>query len=558
MKQIFALVLVVFNGIVFGQDHQVWDRTVDELITNAPSQPGVAVAVVYAGETYTKVTGMANLEYRIPLTTQSVFDLASVSKQFTGFAIAYLLEEGTIKLQDPLQQYFPEFEYLPDNMQISHLVYHTSGLRDIGELYGLTGRKDPLTAEVALDILARQKNLNFPVGSAYDYSNSNYVLLAVLVERVTGESFKSWCRDHIFAPLDMTSTFVNDNPRQVIPNRAIAYYGGNGDFHFQQENGMSLIGSSAVYSTLDDMIRWIQYLHKEEVFPKVFQRMKKSGHLDNGQPIGYGFGLSIGTFKGQLRYEHSGATPAGFRTQMGIFPDKGFGFVVLSNWGELEPIPDLAIPIIRSFYPIKQQEILSKDTEQFNSSTVEFHPTELERFTGQFLFNGELPVRIRKGEDASLRVQLEGQNESMLVGVDDTTFLFPELQSTLYFQTLKDGTFSSVAVFVGQEKQGTLERVADSDGVEESTPLSSLTGTYVSEELGTFFLLSNRDEQLVMDNGVYGAVFLEHKGNRVFIPAKPIASSITFSRSAEGITDGFYLQRGSRLREVWFAKIRAY
>ncbi|MEM7373013.1 MAG: serine hydrolase domain-containing protein [Bacteroidota bacterium] len=318
--------------------------------------PGIAIALVKDGTCiYQKEYGKANLEYRIPLSSSSVFDLASLAKQFTGMAIALLIDQGKLTLKDDVRTFIPELPEFEDQILIEDLIYHKSGLRGIGGLFSIgnfgssTTYGEQVTAETVLEALKTQQELNFPVGTEHSYSNTGYILLAIVIERITGMTFREWMQKHIFEPLEMTHSFANDNPDELIPHRATAYYYLNGKMAYRQENGMALIGSSAIYSTTDDLVKWVNnFDHPIVGNESVFEMMHSRGRLLNGEEIDYGFGVNIRNFKGLQMIEHSGYTHPGFQTNIARFPDQHFSVILLSNWADLNPVDVIAkyIPAI--------------------------------------------------------------------------------------------------------------------------------------------------------------------------------------------------------------------
>ncbi|MEM8901736.1 MAG: serine hydrolase domain-containing protein, partial [Bacteroidota bacterium] len=464
MCKTFLLAAIILLGSVQAQNSKFeelfsrWDQ--NEI------KPGVAVAITHKGETIlSKTAGYANLEYDIPLDANSVFDLASLAKQFTGLAIAQLILDEKIHLDDPAADYFPELSILKD-IQIKHLLYHSSGLRDVGELFDLAYMGEQFTSKEALTLVSLQQELNFSIGTESDYSNTNYVLLAKIVEKVSGMSFREWCKTHIFSPLGMKNSFANDNPFELVENRVMAYYASGDGYSYQQNNGMALIGSSAVYSSLEDMLIWVDALENEKVFPEAFKLMKQKGKLDNGEEIGYGFGLGISEIQGQTMIEHTGATPSGFRTLIAVFPDLSLSFVVLSNLGDIDPIRDFGMGILSNYLSTPQEEEQAPPSEEPQTNSVVLSDESLNKIVGEYLFNEEMKVVIRRNE-TGLTVQLEGQPEVPVKPISETVLDMSAIGSTLHFMEEKEGHFMKAEVRSGARKEGELSRVT----AEEKAPL---------------------------------------------------------------------------------------
>lgn len=546
-----CLLIILQTIPITAQENQSFDTLFSRWNDSQILQPGISLAIIKNQEVvYKNSSGYANLEYQIPLDHRSVFDIASLAKQFTGFAIASLIHEKKLTLEEPIIQYLPELALLDKGLRIKHLLHHTSGLRDIGELFDLAYSGENFTAKEALAIIKNQRALNFPVGSEYDYSNTNYVLLALIVERISGKTFREWCDENIFSPLNMKHTFVNDNPYEIIENRAVAYNASSPTFSFQQNNGMALIGSSAVYSTLNDMIIWVQALQNETLFPEVFRLMKQKGKLNNGEEITYGFGLGIDHLRNEAMIEHTGATPSGFRTAMAIFPDQSLAVVVLSNWGELNPIGDFGIHIINHYLPKPEpkQEVSPTAKTVFTLSKE-----VASRYTGHYLFNGEMKVKIRLNEQDDLMVELEGQPENSLIPISETEFDFPAAASTLHFMSDGTGKYNKVEVRVNGQMEGELSRIK----TEAKAPLdnSQYTGFFYSDELKIVFEIGVSDNQLILRNSKRGEVKLTNKADKIYIPEQGIASSLVFENNQMGEVTGFLLNRGSRVRKLKFVKI---
>ena len=224
-------VVVIFSGVVVAEDQADVASRIDQVFAqySAAGSPGVAVSVIRdGGVVFSKGDGMANLELEVPITSKNVFYLGSVSKQFVASAIVLLDQEGKLSLDDDIRKYVPEFPDYGTPIAIRHLIHHTSGIRDYLELMGLAGL--PLGTfhdnQGIVDMLARQKALNFVPGEKFLYSNSGYLLLAVIVERASGKSLREYAAEKVFEPLGMKNTHFHDDYMHLIPNRASGYFPG--------------------------------------------------------------------------------------------------------------------------------------------------------------------------------------------------------------------------------------------------------------------------------------------------------------------------------------------
>lgn len=295
--------------------------------------PGAAVAIVKDGEIlHKKGYGLANLEYDIPIDSLTVFDIASLSKQITGFAISTLIEQGKISLDDDIRKHIPELPDFGSTITIDHLVHHTSGLRDWPGTLSIKGQvfEDVISFNEILSMAYSQKELNFTPGAEYLYSNTGYNVLAELIQRVTGYSFRQWTDDNIFQPLEMTNTHFHDDHTEIIKNNANGYFYKDGDYHLSSNN-LTALGSSSLYTTIDDFVKWAIYFNDPKVRSEaIINRMLQQGVLNNGEEISYAFGIHIGEYRGINRISHRGSW-ASFKTYSGYFPDENISVIIFSN-----------------------------------------------------------------------------------------------------------------------------------------------------------------------------------------------------------------------------------
>jgi CubicO group peptidase (beta-lactamase class C family) len=295
--------------------------------------PGCAAGVETAGHTtWSAAYGMADLEHATANTPATVFEAGSVSKQFTAAAVLLLVERGQISLDDNIRKYFPEVPEYGRPITVRHLLNHTSGLRDWGEVEDVAGwprTTREYTHAHVLEIISRQKSLNYAPGDAWSYTNSGYNLAAMLVERVSGTTLQAFCRKEFFEPLGMTATQWRDDFRRIVPNRAIAYAKRGAEWR-QDMPFEDIYGNGGLLTTVGDLLKWNRNMTGGKLHASVFERMQKPGSLNSGRPIRYGFGLFLEDFEGFPEISHSGAT-AGYRTWLGRIPAKGLSIAVICN-----------------------------------------------------------------------------------------------------------------------------------------------------------------------------------------------------------------------------------
>lgn len=304
--------------------------------------PGCAVAVVLDGRVVHRGGyGMAELEHEVPIVVDTRFDLGSVSKQFTAATIFHLASTQGLSLETPVVALVPEMIHLRPEVEVRHLVHHTSGLRDYFVLWSLAGRDidDSMPRSAVLALIARQRGTLFEAGSAWSYSNSNYFLLAEIVERVTGRSLREVAEEALFGRLEMASTEFYDDRTRLLAHRAAAYG--------EREDGSigrtvlrsTIVGDGGVYSTVGDLSKWHVALEdpgSTALAPGLVRDLLEPGALDDGTPIPYAGGLRLRQYRGVGTVEHGG-TMGGYRSYFLRMPAHRFAAIVLCNLLELSP-----------------------------------------------------------------------------------------------------------------------------------------------------------------------------------------------------------------------------
>ena len=295
--------------------------------------PGCVVGVTRDGQlAFEKAYGLADLGRGAPLTLDTRFYIASLSKQFTAMSIVLLAQDGRLSLDDTVRKWVPELPAFNRPITIRQLLHHTSGLRDYMTLLAVSGwpSDGELTERQFLDLVHRQKTLNFTPGDEFLYSNTGYALLGVVVKRASGESLRDFANRRIFAPLQMTHTEFRDNLHETIPNRAIGYEATEAGL-VESNPRIELVGDAGVYSTVEDLAKWLANFQNPRVGgPSAIAMMTEPGRLNNGQKIPYGLALTLGEIQGMDMVAHAGAF-GGYRTEMVRFPEVEVGVVTLCN-----------------------------------------------------------------------------------------------------------------------------------------------------------------------------------------------------------------------------------
>jgi len=309
---------------------------------NTTSSPGCALAVVKDDHVvYEHGYGMANLELGIAITPQSVFDIGSVSKQITAMAILLLAQEHKLSLDDDIRKYLPEMPDYGSTITIRHMLHHTSGLRNYDDLFDLQGipEADLTTDRDAMELILRQKGVNFRAGEEFLYSDTNYFLMSQIVKRVTGQTLRQFAQDRIFGPLQMTSTHFHDDHTMIVPRRATGYAPHKGGGFEIDMSNFEQLGDGSVMTTVEDLFKWDQnFDHPLVGGADAIRQLTTPGTLNNGQTIPYAMGLFLDHYRGLNWIHHSGEW-VGYRAALSRFPDQHFSTLVLCNCvGSMSPM----------------------------------------------------------------------------------------------------------------------------------------------------------------------------------------------------------------------------
>ena len=509
--------------------------------------PGSAILVAKDGDILLdKGYGLANLEHKIPITQSTVFDLASLSKQFTGFAISLLIDQGKISLEDDIRQYIPELPDFGYTITIDHLLHHTSGLRDWTSTLPLAGWsfEDVISFDQILRMAFTQKELNFVPGSQYSYSNTGYNILAELVQRVTGKSFRNWTNQNIFLPLNMTNTQFLDDHTKIISNRANGYYK-NDDGEFQiSPNNLTALGSSSLFSTTTDLAKWMAHLANPNMdMATVVDRMYQQGILNDGEEISYAFGLSISEFRNTKWVSHSGSW-ASFSTYIVLLPEYNLSIVVLNN--HQSNASNIAREIASFYVPELQME---KDSEEQEiSDSLEVSVEILDDYVGTYKLGTSWYVAISR-QGNQLWTQATGEDIFPMNAEADTVFRIAAYSGrTMTFYRDASGKVTHL------EYAGEMRRKVDVYSSFDPENITQYLGEYFSEELRTTYHVIYEEDQLKLKHFKHGILSLTPVWDDDFLGGRWFIRSIEFYRDENDDIIGFHTSN-TRARHQRFKKL---
>ena len=315
-------------------------RAVDSLFAsyNRTDAPGASVVVIRDGKVVVRRTyGMADLDARIAATPETDYRLASVSKQFTAMAVMLLAKDGKLRYDQPVRDFLPELPAATQAVTIRHLLNHTSGLIDYEDLIP-ESRTAQLDDRDVLALVDAKDSLYFPAGTEYRYSNSGYVLLGILVARVSGMSFPDFLTTRIFTPLGMSASVAHIEGSDTVPHRAYGYSPRGGSFvQTDQSVTSATLGDGGIYTNVDDMVRWDRALYGTSLVDTTTLNIAATPpHLPKDAPTEYGFGWFVDSYRGEKRWRHTGST-SGFRNAIQRYPNRRLTIVILTNRSSGEP-----------------------------------------------------------------------------------------------------------------------------------------------------------------------------------------------------------------------------
>lgn len=327
---ILTIVSLQLNGYAQNINKKI-DSLLNEKYSDS-STGGVYLVSKGGKQIFKKAYGLSNLELEIPMTTENVFEIGSITKQFTAVSILILEEQGKLKTDDKVSNYIPNY---PNGnlITIHHLLTHTSGIKDFTKIKGLNEiAKEDLTTQELVDFF-KNEPLDFQPGESFKYCNAGYILLGYIIELVSGQSYDAFVTQHIFKKLNMTNSYYGSH-QKIIPNRASGYSIKDNEYINNRYISFSIpFSSGSLMSTADDMLKWQEgiknnILISEKTTKKAFTNYS----LNNGKTIDYGYGWHIKTQNGEKIYEHGGSI-FGFKS-MGVYiADYDIYVIALTNCG---------------------------------------------------------------------------------------------------------------------------------------------------------------------------------------------------------------------------------
>ena len=519
------------------------EKRADQLFTpfSGDAVPGAVAGVVRGGKLiFSNAYGMADLTNGIPFSTETPSNIGSVSKQFTAMAILLLERQGKLSLDDDVRTYIPELPDFGAVVTLRNMLEHTNGFREVYNLMPMTGwdGSDHLRREDILEMLKRQEELQALPGEEYNYNNSAFIMLATIVERISGQKFPEWMEENVFGPLGMASTLVRADPVTIIPGASRGYVVDSSGF---KEAGdlYASYGAGGIYTTVQDFSKWLGNFSDPILGDEaLITRLVTPDTLNSGDTLDYALGIGLGEYRGLKQYSHGGADIA-HRAMLVYFPEIDAGVAVLSNY-EACPTGFLAYELANTFFRDDLEPEQGADGAK-DSTMLKVPDQLLEAYAGKYLITSmgfELEYKLRDGQ---LYISIEGQPEDKLVPQSDSVFIIPDADVSIEFNLDLKGKVSSVVLSQG----GTdYEMFPYAPFNPEPSELKAYEGRYFSPELDMIYTLEARDTTLLLKLRNTEDVELSaieedsYRGDVFFI------SQVDFQRDGTGKVTSFTVSNG--------------
>lgn len=523
----------------------VSSEAVDALFADyaAPGSPGAAVGIYQGGKLiYSQAYGYADLEQGTKITPQTPFHVASVSKEFTAFAIALLSREHKVDLDADIRTYLP---YLPDfghKITSRHLLYHTSGLRDQWSLFQLGGQDihNVLRQQQAVNMMMRQRELNFEPGAAHLYCNTGFTLLAEIVRTVSGRTLRQFTTERIFQPLGMSHTFFYDDVTEIVPGRAQSYKKAPSGGGWKKELlNYDIFGATSLFTTVEDLAKWAgNFTHPLVGDRALIDEITTPGRLNDGSQLNYGFGLTLSRIAGRRAISHSGSD-AGFRAYFLYFPAEDFAVAITANTPFEQD--QKALAVAKLYLPATVPDDIPK--------AVDLDAALGAALAGVYLppYDGSLTVEWRNGH---LLLRAEPVPVRLVFRQDGT---FDKGTHGTHYRPLKndDGTIRALEKVTADGNRPVVYTRVEPLKMADAA-LAELVGDYRCPELDITYSFVAREGQLVASS-IWGIKP---------VPYKPVAKdrfesekgdNLTVDRDSAGRPTGLRFS-SSRIRHVLLQK----
>lgn len=531
---VFVFLVTITNNI----NAQNFEKQIDEMMEAQykPDIPGATALIARDGKViYRNAFGLANLELNVPMKPENVFEIGSITKQFTAVSILMLLEQNKLSLDDEITAFIPDYPTMGKSITVHHLLTHMSGVKSYTDMASFreSARTDMTPTEL-IDVF-KNEPMDFDPGEEWHYSNSGYILLGYIIEKVSGTSYADFIQENIFDRLGMKHSYYGSKI-SLIPNRASGYQPTETGYRNADYLSMTLpYAAGSIMSTVDDLLLWNQAIHNNILISKSSKKMAFTNYLlNNGKATNYGYGWQPNELNGIPSIEHGGGI-FGYNT-MGVYvPSENVYVAVFTNGNGNSPtglaVKMAALAIGKPYNLIEQ---------------ISLSPAQLEKWVGTYEFDDEVLRFITlKGEN--LYSQREGSEVFKLIASSDSTFSFEDTTNTYIFSE-EEG--KKVALFK--------DRIAEFKGIESAKkpnsekPSITLDAAILQQYVGSYELQPGFVIEVSTKGGQIFAVatgqpqfeMFAEKVDRFFL--KVVAATMDFNKDENGVIESLTLHQGGR------------
>lgn len=517
---------------------------------NHRDTPGAAVEVLRAGKViYRRAFGMADIEQGRPITPATPFHVASLTKQFTAFAVLLLAQDGKLSLDDDIRRYLPELPDFGHTIRIRHLLNHTSGLRDEWSLLAMAGWRmdDVITNDDIMRLVRRQRALNFAPGTDFAYCNTSYTLLGEIVHRVSGKSLAAFSKERIFDPLGMKHTLIHEQYGTLVPGRAQSYQPAPGGGYEGFALSYSTVGPTSLFTTADDLARWATNLDDGHLGGKrLVAQMQSPTTLAGGKVIDYGDGVWVGKYRGLRKVDHNGAD-AGFRSYLLRFPDQHLDIIITGNGADVQATR-LGQRIADIYLAGQLTPLPAPVPDYADHAEVRLAPSRLDALLGTYAMEDGEAITFAK-EQGRLVGWLSGDDKMLFYPSSDHDFYIKVANASFSFDPPGAGGVVTGGTWHHGPRATRATRVAAA--VQGSDP-NAYEGEYYSDELHVLYTVTAKDGGVVLSYS-RGDIALAPFAKDSFVGPWPFGLVHFQCGKANGCT-GFTTTE-DRVRDLQFNKV---
>lgn len=548
MKFSTLLILISISTSLYGQNNlnERITAILKNVVTNQ-SNPGLTVGVIKDGQViFHGSRGAMNLSYKLPFNDSTVFGLASVTKQFTSACIGILEHEGYLSVNDDVRKFIPELGFYGDTIRIKNLLNHTSGIRNHNVLLDLKGfdfKHQGYTNRLIEDLMFKQKGINNIPGEKMLYSNTNYVLLALIIKRVSGFEIHEFAENKLFTPLNMSNTFYRNDLETIIENEAISYY--KAGKKYKQPKSLTLcVGAGGVKSTISDMAKWSQvFLDPKHNYAFLKSFITRIDTFNNGKSMTHARGMFVSPYKGYSTFNHSGRD-FGMRSQFLCVPDLNLGIVIYANTSGTD--------VVSLSYKVLDLFIKGQSTPQSPKTSYRHSLSSLKQFVGTYQeLNSDLRMTVFIENDTLKAQSSFGNSGTPLNSENNVTFSRLDNSSVIYSFAPNLASESHLQVDFG----GAIfyfEKVELEEDLNDN--LESYAGSYYSKELNVTYLLTLVDNQLILNYPNHKDLVLKEGVSDVFGANR--RTKYSFKRNENNTIVAFEVASEGTVKDILFEKVK--